>query len=298
MPVLCVPNWSLGRERTVVREIVDYLETAPVTVHFAEADIDHNRTVTAISGSPQNVQDALLHLAEMILPAIDLNRHVGVHPRIGGLDVCPFVPLPEQSTGLAFEEFVEDTARKLADKFDIPILLYEKSSRPGKTVRLPELRRGGFGGLIDRHLDSDFGPSQAHPQLGATCLGWRPFLVALNVNFPGDAVNVVQHIAANIRHRRSEGDPRFEGVRALGFHLVAQELVQVSLNFTAPERAGIDPVIEYVQEQADRAGMGEGYVQLIGVIRDTDLEHALLVPFRPEQVVQSRMAGDWVEDWP
>ena len=273
------------------------MDSAPVRVHFAEADIDHNRTVTAFSGTPENVRGTLLDLARHILPAIDLNRHIGVHPRVGGLDVCPFVPLPEQSGDAEFEKFVEDNGEVLAAEFDLPVFLYEKSSRPGKAVRLPELRRGGFGGLLDRTLETDFGPQKAHPQLGATCLGWRPFLIALNVNFPGEAIHVVQHIAANIRHHRAEGDPKFAGVRALGFHLVAQELVQVSLNVTAPDRSGVDQVIQYVQEQASRAGLSDGYVQLIGVVRDTDLEHALELPFRPEQVVHTRVAKGWREDW-
>jgi glutamate formiminotransferase len=315
MPLLTVPNWSLGRERSVLREAFDFLAAAPVTVHYAEADIDHNRTVTAFSGTPTNVQQTLLSLAEIFLPCINLQRHTGVHPRIGGLDVCPFIPLPklkcspthnpskegEETRGVWIGEenlndFIHQTAQLLAEAHNIPIYLYEHSA-PGKT--LPNLRKGGFGALLNQELHPDFGPNQAHPHLGATVLGWRDFLVALNINFvnqPG-AGDIMRQIASHIREKRRKGDPLFAGVRALGLELQAQEIAQLSLNITQPDTTDFDKIITTIEDFAGKSNIIEGYPQLIGVIRDIDIERSTKIFARPEQVVQTRLATNWTQDW-
>lgn len=297
MPVLCVPNWSFGRERTVVREVKDLMAALPVRFHYCESDIDHNRTVTAFSGTPDKVESALFALADKILPTIDLNRHVGVHPRIGALDVCPFIPLPEASGDDRFKEYIEKIAERFSQTYSVPVLLYEKSEKGTHANQLPALRKAGFGGLLEHGIDSDHGPKQPHPLLGATVMGWREFLVAMNINFDGDAEGTVTRIASNIRQKRREGDPRYIGVRALGFHLVAQEMVQVSINLTDPAASGIDPIIEYVKDEAERAGLEPAYAQLIGVVRDTDIEHSVLLPYLPEQLVPTRESEDWRMDW-
>lgn len=334
MPLLAVPNWSLGRERTVIRQAIDYLDDAPVTVHFAEADIDHNRTVTAFSGTPANVQKTLLELAQIFLPAVNLQRHTGVHPRIGGLDVCPFIPIPpvtipsqkaatsetySQKQSLSHQggdplliakpdeifspedadslkNFITDTAQLLTEAHQIPIFLYEHSA-PGKS--LPNLRRGGFGQLINQTLAPDFGPDQAHPHLGATVLGWRDFLIALNINFPDvpGALAAMQHIAAQIRHERKKGNTLFSGVRALGLELQAQEIAQVSLNITQPNATQFDELITFIEDLAAKQGHHDAYTQLIGVIRDTDVERTLKIHARPAQVVPTRLATSWQTDW-
>jgi glutamate formiminotransferase len=343
MPILAVPNWSIGRERTVLRQAIDFLESTLVTVHFAEADIDHNRTVTAISGTPEKVQQTLLGLAEILLPAINLQRHTGVHPRIGGLDVCPFIPIPElgargearsslpagegkgwgtivpkfsdetnsetiytssnsakeiQNGTLesALHSFITETAQLLSQAHNIPIFLYEHSA-PGKT--LPNLREGGFGELINRPLNPDFGPNHAHPHLGATVLGWRDFLIALNINFPNTpgAFETMKHIAAQIRHERQAKNPLFTGIRALGLELQAQEIAQVSLNITQPDSTNFDKIISYIEDLAAKQGHNEPYTQLIGVIRDTDIERTIKIHPRPAQIVPTRQATSWQTDW-
>lgn len=325
MPILAVPNWSIGRERTVLRQAFDFLENTPVTVHFAEADIDHNRTVTAFSGTPHNVEQTLVGLAEILLPAINLQRHTGVHPRIGGLDVCPFIPIPElgtksearsslpagegvdnnsksakyihtQTQESALQAFITETAQLLSQTHQIPIFLYEHSA-PGKS--LPNLRKGGFGELINRPLTPDFGPNQAHPHLGATVLGWRDFLIALNINFPNTpgAFETMRHIAAQIRHERQANNPLFAGVRALGLELQAQEIAQVSLNITQPDTTNFDEIISFIEDLGAKQGHNEAYTQLIGVIRDTDIERTLKIHPRPAQIVPTRQATSWQTDW-
>lgn len=290
MKVLAVPNWSIGRERTIVRQMRDLLDEQDVTVHYCSADIDHNRTVTAFSGSQLLVKKALFKLAELTLPAIDLKRHTGVHPRMGGLDVCPFIPLPEPVGELAleFKEWVELVADEFAAEFKIPVYLYEKSERGLHARDLPHLRSGGFGGLQEKVLSPDFGPEFAHPHLGATVMGWRDFLVALNVNFQDPNKDAVERIAYKIRQLRRQNDPRFIGVRALGFLLPARDLVQVSLNITQPDLTPIDPILEFIEEMASRFGLKDGYPELIGVIRDIDIERSVKIGFRREQVIFTR----------
>lgn len=283
-PVLTVPNWSLGREKTVLHQGLDLLESADVTVHFAEADLDHNRTVTAFSGDASEVLVTLFELARIWLPAINLHRHVGVHPRIGGLDVCPWIPLAPVSPH--FAEWVEESAQAFAEEFEIPVFLYEHSSVAGSHSTLPELRKGGFGALLGRELSPDFGPTQAHPYLGATVWGWRDFLVALNVNFPSENLEAVERIAAEIRARRRAQEPGFEGVRSLGLSLAEQGMVQVSLNLTKPFESKIDPVVQFIMDSAAARGLTEGYTELIGVIPETLAQESSTVYPRFEQIVK------------
>lgn len=287
MRVLTVPNWSIGRERTVIRNVRDLLEKADVKVHYVQPDIDHNRTVTAFSGPLHAVRSTLFELCDLILPSIDLQRHRGAHPRIGGLDVCPFVPLPAPrgEEAIEFGEWVDKLAEDFATEYKVPVFLYEKSEKGRHAKDLPTLRKGGFGGMIDRDIDPDFGPKRIHRHLGATVMGWRDFLIAFNMNYQGYDNVPVERIAASIRRLRKEGDPRFIGVRAIGLVLNARELVQVSINVTNPDATALDPIIDFIEEEAARYGLQNGYPELIGVIRDVDIERSVKITFRPEQVI-------------
>lgn len=290
MDVLTVPNWSIGRERSVVRVVRDQLDDSGLDVHFCEADIDHNRTVTAFSGPHDLVQRTLFTIARTILPSIDLQRHIGVHPRIGGLDVCPFVPLSPRDTLDAeqLRAWIEDVAAQFADEFQVPVFLYEHSEKGRHSALLPILRRGGFGSLLDQELQPDYGPTRVHLHLGATVMGWRDPLVALNLNFSSENVDAAKSVAAFVRDQRRSGNPVFRGVRALGLQLPAQRLVQVSMNVTRPDETPLDPIIDAVETEAKRYRLNDPTVELIGVIRDVDLEHAVRVPFEPHQVVVTR----------
>ncbi len=287
MPLLTVPNWSFGRQPSLLRQTKDFLEAQPVQIHFCESDPDHNRTVTAFSGNLEEIKVALLGLAELILPSIDLQRHVGVHPRIGGLDVCPFSWLVGEAP-CDLQPWIESLASELADRFAIPIFLYEHSATAhGASRDLPSLRRGGFGGLLDRELEPDFGPKHAHPHLGATVLGVRDFLIAMNINVNSPDPSVAERVAAKIRALRREGDPRYAGVRALGFPLASRRMSQVSLNLTKPSHTPVDDLLPLITSQITEWGLQVAYPELIGVIRDVDMEHNTMLAARPEQIVQT-----------
>lgn len=287
MQVLTVPNWSFGRDSDLLRKFRDVLELYGVHVYYVASDADHNRTVTAFSGEAREVGAALFDLCEMAFPRIDLNRHVGVHPRIGALDVCPFVTpwgcVPEE-----MQSWVDSVAEQIAEAFEVPVFLYEKSEKGRHEADLPSLRKGGFGALLERELYPDFGPSEAHHRLGASVLGWRDFLIAMNIEFESDDVVFARSLAKRVRTLRAEGDPRFLGVRALGLPLPSKGHCQLSLNLTLPDLTPVDPVIEWVYEQAVARSLRVVGPELIGVIRDVDMEHATRLPVQREQVVVTR----------
>lgn len=261
------------------------LADAGVTLHYCAGDLDHNRTVTAFSGPAEQVRQTLHRLADIALPAIDLNHHLGVHPRIGGLDVCPFVLLEgEESEAL---KWVETVASELSEKWELPVYLYEKSERGEHPSDLPTLRKGGFGGLLARELRPDFGPNRAHPNLGASVFGLRDFLLALNVNLSPAEPELAKQIAQGIRKNRAEGVPGFLGVRALGFPLTSRKISQVSMNLTLPNQTPIDPIVDWVTRRARLGGATVRGTELIGVIRPRDLEHALSLAVKPAQVVEA-----------
>lgn len=284
MRLLTVPNWSFGRSAALCRCFEETLEARPVAVHYLRGDLDHNRTVTAFSGEPSALSDALLSLAERAFDAIDLTRHVGVHPRIGALDVLPFVLLDDERLEEALA-FAEAFARCLAETFEVPVFLYERSERGRHEGDLPSLRKGGFGGLIERELRPDFGPSRAHPRLGATVVGVRDPLVALNVDLRHPMASVARQIAGEVRDRRTQGDPTFLGVRALGLTLPSREMSQVSLNITLPDLTPIDPIVEWIEARARKLGVASAGAELVGVITARHLEGATRVPFQAAQVV-------------
>lgn len=288
--ILAVPNWSFGRSKELLRRGQEVLDSRSVQVHFCSSDVDHNRTVTAFSaGSLEEVRDTLFALCEVFMEGIDLTRHSGVHPRIGALDVCPFIP-HEVSDMQTLIDQVDEVAEQFATRYEVPTFLYEKSEKGRHEADLPALRRGGFGGLLGKELKPDFGPTAAHPRWGATVIGVRGFLVALNVNFSSAALSNANAIASEIRRLRSEGDPRFLGVRSLGLPLASKESVQVSMNITLPDVTPLDPIVEYVQDRGLDFGLGRGVTELIGVIRERDLEHATRVLYKPEQVVEGAYA--------
>lgn len=284
MRLLAVPNWSFGRGPSLLGSFQEVLEGAGVVVHYAQSDVDHNRTVTAFSGEVESVERALRRLCELAFGLIDMTQHEGVHPRVGALDVCPLIPLTPGSE-LEAKAFAEKFASDLAHQYGLPVFLYEKSERGRHEADLPTLRKGGFEGLAHREFRPDFGPSRPHPRLGATILGVRDFLIAMNVDLNHGDPATARAIARTLRDIRQDGDTRFLGVRALGFPLYSRNQSQVSLNLTLPDLTPVDPIIEWVAEQAAERAVEVAGTELIGVIRGQDLPTATHLKVMPAQVV-------------
>jgi glutamate formiminotransferase len=242
MRLLAVPNWSFGRNTLLLDRFKQVLESADVVTHYCESDVDHNRTVTAFSGGEEEVRQTLLALCDLAFDSIDLRNHVGVHPRVGALDVCPF-------------------------------------------VLLPSLRKGGFGSLIEKELNPDFGLKRAHPALGATICGLRDHLIAFNINFRNENAAFAGNLASRARKMRLNGDERFLGTRALGFSLASKGWTQLSINLTLPDLTYVDPIVEWARKQAESSDIAVAGTELIGVIRAQDLLGASCLPIRFTQVV-------------
>jgi len=286
MQLLAVPNWSYARIRDIDHAVRDLLDVGNVQTHYAQGDVDHGRTVTAYSGPHDAVFGMTQRLAERILPTIDLPRHTGVHPRIGAMDVAPFLRLDVGPPPLAE---VEAFAAQFADTFAVPVYLYERSERGRHETDLPTLRRGGFGGLIERELNPDFGPDRAHPQWGASVIGVRDWLLAVNVNLSTPDPAAAKEMARRIRLARQEGDERFLGVRSLGFTLGSRTQSQLSLNFTLPDITPVDPVVEWAMDLSTVLGTRVVGTELIGVIRSRDVPGATRLNIRVDQIIPERV---------
>lgn len=281
--VLTIPNWSFGRSRDLLIAFEDILR--PLEIHYLESDVDHNRTVSAFSGPLEDVTAAITQLGRAAFDSMDLSRHTGVHPRIGALDVCPFVPY--RSADLpAVIAHVEHFAEAMATEFGLPIFLYEKSERGRHNASLPELRKGGYGKLLEMEIHPDFGPNRIHPRLGATVMGVRGFLIAMNVNLATEDLEIAKRIAWEIRKKRREGEEGFLGVRALGLPLASKGQTQVSMNLTLPELSPVDPIIDWVRRRTYELDVAPADAELIGVIPEGCVPTASRLPFRPEQIIR------------
>lgn len=282
MPILCVANWSEGRNEVTLGDLRWALRGGNCAVHFDGADFDHNRIVTAFSGDAEDVRKTLLALVHVAFDAIDMRKHEGVHPRIGALDVCPFIVLNESEDLQYVLDWTARLAETIALKYKLPIFLYEKSET-GKHARdLPTLRKGQYEGLIGRTLDPDFGTTNVNPWLGATVMGVRDWLLAVNVNLADADPTHAKHIAKRMRELR-ESDSRFAGVRALGLPLPSKGLSQVSMNMTRPNSTRFDEIYDWI------AGEGVEIVgtELIGVIRARDMPFSTRLDPKQEQILQA-----------
>lgn len=258
------------------------LRSAEVEVHFDGADPDHNRIVTAFSGQQGSVHAAVFAVAEVAFAEIDMRQHHGVHPRIGALDVCPFIQLGGSRVDAL--EFAAEVGRELGESFELPVFLYEQSETGKHAADLPALRKGQYEGLLGRALDADFGPAQANPRLGASVVGLRDWLIAMNVNLATPDPSAALKIASGLRAARAV-EPFLAGVRALGFALESRGITQVSMNLTRPDLSPADAVVEWVEKRAAENRVRVHSAELIGVIRERDLKNATRLTIAPEQVI-------------
>lgn len=261
----CVPNISEGRRPDIIAELADIVrQVSPVHLLDASSDADHNRSVLTFAGDAHSLRRAVVALFEAALTRLDLRGHRGVHPRIGIVDVVPFVPLG-QATMEACVRLAHATGEEVSRRFDIPVYCYEEAAAVPWRRRLEDIRRGQFEGLAERMQQPgwapDYGPSRPHPTAGATAFGARRPLVAYNINLGTGDVRIARHIAARIRERG--GGLPF--VKALGVPLPARGLVQVSMNLTNVEVTPIPAVFQAVSREAAAQGVGIIEAELIGL---------------------------------
>lgn len=289
MRVLAVPHWSFGRDRTLLRSFRDALDISGVAVHYCESNLDQNRTTTAFSGPFPIVESALLSLADLALPAINLQRHLGSYPRIGGLDQCRIFALKESGQtpeARDLEEMIDKLGSQIAEKHDLPIFLFEESERNRELGEIDAMAEGGFGGLLDRELRPDFGPASANSYLGATLLGLSQFQIELAITFRPDAVHLAEGLVHEMDEARAAGDPKFEGVSGLACEASSTDSVQVCLRLASPNKTPIDPIVEFFMERSFVHEMAMTHAELVGPIRPWDMEHATHLAIKKEQIVE------------
>ncbi len=295
MPIIeCIPNISEGQRPEVVRQIADRLrQVGGVRVLDVQSDATHHRSVLTLAGDRPSLVEAMLRLYEDALAAIDLRRHKGEHPRLGAVDVCPFVPIE----GVSMADCValaRDVGAAVADRFALPVYLYEEAASSPMRRNLEDIRRGEFEGLAAKlrqpDWQPDFGPAQPHPSGGATVIGARMPLIAYNINLATDRLDVAKRIASAIR--MSSGGFRF--VKAMGLSLSDRGVVQVSMNLTNYEKTPIFRVFDLVKREAARYGVNVLESEIVGLVPAAALVQAAefylqLEGFKGNQVLETRL---------
>ena len=299
----CVPNYSEGRRIDVIEKIVAPFRSTP-GVHLFDhrANADHNRLVVTLVGEAQPLQAALLESAAAAIAAIDLRVHKGEHPRIGAVDVIPFVPLGGVSMGEAVS-LARAFAARYARETGLPVYLYEEAALHPERRNLEAVRRGQFEALQAKistpERNPDFGPSKLHPSAGATAIGARQFLIAFNINLDSRDLALARSIARRIR-ASSGGLPC---VKAVGVALAERRLVQVSVNLTDYRVTPLREVLDLVRAEAAREGVGVLETELYGMVPASALlseaaRELQVVGFDESQVLDLRLLGMELEGAP
>ena len=295
MPIIeCIPNVSEGRRPEVIEAIAAAIRAVPgVRLLDHSSDASHNRSVFTMAGDAEAVKTAVLAMYERAIAAIDLRTHKGEHPRLGAVDVVPFVPIE----GVTMDDCValaKDVGAAVASRFGVPMYLYEDASTNPARKNLEDIRRGEFEGLAAKMTSPgwtpDFGPAAPHPSAGASVIGARMPLIAYNINLNTDRLDVAKKIAAAIRH--SSGGFRY--VKAAGFKLEDRGIVQVSMNLTNYEKTPIFRVFEAVKREAERYGVTILESEIIGLIPSAALNataeyYLQIAAFSPDQILENKL---------
>ena len=268
--VECVPNFSEGRRPEVIDAIAARVSHTP-EVHLLDrtSDVDHNRSVLTFAGPAEAVTAAMEAALAEAIERIDMNEHAGQHPRLGAVDVIPFVPLAATTMDDVIE-IARTFGARLARRYELPVYLYARAALRSEREKLADVRRGQYEGLKEeisqRGREPDFGPSQLHPSAGAVAVGARPFLIAYNINLESDDVELAKRIARRVRESGG-GLPK---VQANGFEVEEPErgrprFAQVSMNLLDFAVTPLWLVWDSVRELAAEDGVALAESELIGL---------------------------------
>jgi len=289
-----VPNISEGRRPEVLEAAAGAMRLVPgLRVLDVQSDKDHNRSVLTVVGDERALRDGLLALFEVATSRIDLRGHQGEHPRVGAVDVVPFIPIE----GASMKDCValaREVGQAVAERFQIPVFLYEEAASAPHRRNLEDVRRGQFEGLAERMRDPlwkpDFGPAEPHASAGAVVVGARMPLIAYNINLGTPDVEIARRIAKAIR--QSSGGYRF--VKAMGVLLEERGVAQVSINMTDYKKTPLFRVFETVRSEAARYGVSVIGSEIVGLVPSEALidaaDHFLrLEDFDPAQILERKI---------
>lgn len=263
--VECVPNFSEGRRRDVIEAVLGAVRAVPgVTVLNVQSDESHNRTVLTFAGDADPVAGAVIALVEKAVALIDMNQHRGEHPRLGAVDVVPFVPIGQTT----MEECVA-LARRVADQvwtqLHVPVYFYAEAATSPRRVRLPDIRKGEYEGLAEKMRQPDWAPDvgepRPHPTAGAVVIGARRPLIAYNINLHTTDVGIARAVAKAVR----ESSGGLTGVQAMGV-IAATGQAQVTINALDHARTPLHRIFDLVRIEAERFGIAVAESEVVGLI--------------------------------
>ena len=290
----CVPNFSEGRDLQKIDKIVaPFRGKQGVKLLDYSNDEDHNRLVVTVVGEPEPLRDAVLEAIGVAVELIDLNHHQGQQPRMGAVDVVPFIPI----RNVTMEEAValsKEVGKEVAKRYNLPVFLYEKSASAPHRENLAAVRKGDFEGMAEKikqpEWHPDFGLAERHPTAGTVAIGARMPLVAYNINLNTPSLEIAHDIAKKIRF--IGGGLRY--CKAMGVELKDRGITQVSINMTDYTRTALYRAFELVRVEARRYGVSIVGSEIIGLVPmealiDTASYYLGLENFSMEQVLEARM---------
>ena len=290
----CVPNFSEGRDLQKIDQIISpFRGKQGVKLLDYSNDEDHNRLLVTVVGEPEPLRDAVLEAIGVAVELIDLNHHQGQHPRMGAVDVVPFIPI----RNVTMEEAValsKEVGEEVAKRYNLPVFLYEKSASAPHRENLAAVRKGEFEGMAEKikqpEWHPDFGSAERHPTAGTVAIGARMPLVAYNINLNTPSLEIAHDIAKKIRF--IGGGLRY--CKAMGVELKDRGITQVSINMTDYTRTALYRAFELVRVEARRYGVSIVGSEIIGLVPmealiDTASYYLGLENFSMEQVLEARM---------
>ena len=290
----CVPNFSEGRKQYTIQALAQAVrEITGVRLLNASADVDHNRCVLTLMAPPGLIVEGAMAAAEEALRRIDMRRHRGIHPRIGAVDVVPFIPLG----GASMDEAVEAAHRfghELGKRTGIPVYFYGEAALKPERRQLHDIRRGGYETLASRLRDPtwhpDAGEAVFNEKWGATAVGARIPLVAFNVNLDSEDLALAKEIACAIRES-SGGVPC---VKAIGLSLASKKKVQISMNLTDYRKTSMRLVFDLINELARARGVAVLHSELIGLVprdalADSPPGYLKLIDFSADRIIETHL---------
>ena len=262
----CVPNFSEGRDLDKVEKIVNsFRGKEGVKLLDYSSDKDHNRSVVTVIGEPEPLRDAMVEAIGKAVELIDMTKHEGQHPRMGCVDVVPFIPVKNATVEEA-DALAKEVAKIASEKFGQPFFLYERSATAPHRENLAKIRKGQFEGMAEKMKDPmwkpDFGPDTIHPTGGVTAIGARMPLVAYNINLDTSNLEIAKKIADRVRHIRGG----FAYCKTMGVMLEDRNIAQVSMNLTDYTHTAIYTVFETVKMEAKRWGVNVVGSEVIGLV--------------------------------
>ena len=290
----CVPNFSEGRDLEKIDKIVNpFRGKEGVKLLDYSNDIDHNRLVVTVVGQPEALKEAVIEAIGIAVELIDLNHHQGQHPRMGAADVVPFIPIK----GCTMDDAIalsREVGATVAERYNLPVFLYEKSASEPHRENLAAVRKGEFEGMAEKiklpEWYPDFGPAERHPTAGAVAIGARMPLVAYNINLDTPSLEIAHGIAKKIRF--IGGGLRY--CKAMGVELKERGITQVSINMTDYTKTALYQAMEMVRFEARRYGVNVVGSEIIGLVPmaaliDTSAYYLGLENFSMQQVLEARI---------